>query len=149
LTDNHTYIFEWDKVDTRLQTPDQVCDFLDQVAAVQSADVSVMIDHGRQPNWFDWLLGARGSLTSPCFNLQKEGEVARLIFGDEAWSEYRAMDPEHPVEAEEDVRRKLSMGELGPAPPEECLDAGRAFGAARHYLLHGERPHWLSYRYVP
>jgi hypothetical protein len=91
---------------------------------------------------------ASEQLISPCFHLQKAGDVARLIFADDAWSEYRALDLDHPVEADEEVRLKLSMGDLGPADPEECLDAARALAAARHYLLHGERPDWLTYRYV-
>lgn len=85
-------------------------------------------------------------MVTPCFKLQKAGDVAAFIFLDDAWSEYRAMDPDGLDGIGEDVGLKLSGGEPTPADPTVCMTAGRAFATARHYPLRGTRPDWLRYR---
>lgn len=143
------YIVEQDEVETRLETAEQVCELLDRLEASPAADhLWVLIDRGRRPSWIKRLFGRSERLVTPCFYLQKAGEVAALTFLDDAWSEFRAVDADRPVEASEEVRRKLSGGEPTPADPEVCMTATRAFAAARHYLLNGARPDWMSYRYV-
>jgi hypothetical protein len=74
--------------------------------------------------------------------------VAALIFLDDAWSEYRAIDVERPVQPSEDVRKRTSHGEFLPYPIGECMSVERAFAAIAHYVAEGERPPWLTYRYV-
>jgi hypothetical protein len=143
-----SYIVEQDEAETRLETVEQVCGLLDRIAASESADVSVVIDRGRRPSWLRRLFGFSERMVTPCFILQKAGGVATLTFFDEAWSEYRAIDTDRPDEISEDIRLKLSGGEPTTANPEVCMTADRAFAAARHYLLRGTRPDWLSYQYV-
>jgi Immunity protein Imm1 len=94
------------------------------------------------------LFGASDRDIEPCFWLAKAGEVAALTFLDGAWSEYRASDPAYPVQATADQQMALSCGEPTPAPPEVCLQSARALQAAIEYLQSGERPSWLTYRYV-
>jgi hypothetical protein len=147
-TEGLTYIVERDESETRLETAEQVCDLLERVAASGSADVWVLIDRGRRPSWLKRLFGFSERLVTPCFYLERAGDVATLTFLDDAWSEYRAIDPDRPAEVSEEIRHKLSGGEPTPADPDVCMAAGRAFEGARHYLLRGTRPDWMSYRYV-
>jgi hypothetical protein len=44
---------------------------------------------------------------------------------------------------------KIAHGELTPPSPNECLDKAHAFTAIHDFLHRGERPGWLSYKYVP
>jgi hypothetical protein len=150
-----SYIVQWedevqwdDKVETRLETAEEVCRFLDRIATEVDADFWVLIDRGRRPSWVKRLFGLSERVLTPCFHLQKAGEVAALCFLDDAWSEYRALDPERPTDVSEETRLKLSGGELTPVDPEECMTAARAFVAAHHYIMSGKRPEWMSYRYV-
>lgn len=82
------------------------------------------------------------------FALEWCDEVAALIFSDDNWSEFRASDPGHRVEAPEALRKKIAHGDLRPMASEECMQSARAFQAAREYLVELRRPSWLEYRYV-
>lgn len=146
--DKITYIVEQNEVETRFETVEEVCDLLDRLETEASADFWVGIDRGRRPSWVRRLFGMSERLVTPCFSIERAGEVATLTFLDDAWSEYRAVDPDRPVDVSEELRRKVSGGEPTPADPEVCMTATRAFAAARHYLLNGVRPDWMSYRYV-
>jgi hypothetical protein len=146
--EGQSYIVEQDEARTRLETVEQVCELLDRIAAGETADVSVVIERVPSQSRLRRFFGFSGRTVSPCFILQKAGGAAAITFLDEAWSEYRAIDPDRPVGIGEDVRMQLSFGEPTPADPEVCMSADRAFAAARHYLLHGARPEWLSYRFV-
>jgi hypothetical protein len=146
---NSTYVVEWNGSESRLPDAVRVCELLKRVTAADAAELSVRLDYGpRRRNLLERLFGMSDRHIEPCFWLAKAGPVAALTFLDEAWSEYRATDPERPVQATEAQRMALSCGELTPAPPEVCLEASRAFKAATEYLQRGERPDWLSYRYV-
>ena len=144
-----SYIVEQDEAETRLETIEQVCDLLDRIAASASAEVSVVIDRGRRPSWLKRLFGFSEKDCHPMPHFAEGRRRGRTpTFLDEAWSEYRAIDPDRPDGISEDVRLKLSGGEPTPADREVCMTADRAFEAARHYLLRGTRAEWLSYRYV-
>jgi hypothetical protein len=144
-----SYIVELDdEEEVRLETAEEVCRFLDRIASEVDADFWVLIDRGRRPSRVKRLFGLSERVLTPCFHLQKVGEVAFLIFLDDNWSEYRTLDPERPTDVSEETRLKLSGGEPTPVDPEECMTAARAFVAAHHYIMSGKRPEWMSYRYV-
>jgi hypothetical protein len=94
------------------------------------------------------LFGANARDIEPCFWLAKAGDVPALTFHDRVWSDYRATDPDQPVQATSEQRMWLACGEPTPAPPEARLQPTRAFAAAVEHLQRGERPNWLTYRYV-
>ncbi len=109
----------------------------------------MLIDRGRRRrSWLARLLALSDRDVEPCFWLAKSGDAAAITFLDGAWSEYRATDPDRPVQVTAEQRTALSCGEPSPAPPELCLQSARAFAAAAEYLRRGERPGWLTYRYV-
>lgn len=76
------------------------------------------------------------------------GDVASLIFFDNAASEYRAKDAEKPITADEVARKAIAHGEVALHPPEQCMSLGRARQAINEYLKTGVRPEWLQYEYV-
>jgi hypothetical protein len=86
---------------------------------------------------------SRGYFAVEWFN-----QVASLIFLDENWSEYRALDRSVPVAASEEERSHVSHGEAKPAPLEECMAKERAFIAIAESLESSARPVWLQYRVV-
>lgn len=145
-----TYIIEVNEVETRLTDPASVSDLLMGIAASVAAEVWVMIDHGRRRlNFLDRLFGGSDRDVEFCFWLAKAGDVAAITFLDRACSEYRAVDPAHPVRATDEQRMALSGGEPTPAPTEVCLRASRAIQAAVEYVQTGRRPIWMRYHYVP
>lgn len=149
MAEDWEYIVEVNESETRSPNLESVLGLLAKVATSERAEVWVQIDHGRRRrSWLERLFGVSDRHIEPCFWLAKIGDVAALTFLDAAWSEYRATDPACPVEATEDQRLALSCGEPTPAPLEVCLRADRAFTAATEYLARGERPGWLTYRYV-
>jgi hypothetical protein len=137
-----------DETEIRLDTVAQVCEYLDQAAVNPTADFTVLADHGRRPSLLKRLFGLSEQMVSPCFCLARAAGAATLTFTDDNWSEYRAIDPERPSNVTADIRKRLSDGEPTPADQELCMAAARAFAAARHFMLQGVRPDWLSYRYV-
>jgi hypothetical protein len=148
--DGASYIVECNGTETRLPDAAAVREVLTRAAAAESCELWVLLDRGpRRRSWLGRLLGTPARDVEPCFWLGKVGGVAVLTFLDGAWSEYRATDPDGPAAATEAERVALSCGESTQAPPELCLWAGRAFAAVAEYLLRGERPGWLAYKYVP
>jgi hypothetical protein len=118
LIEERTYIVEVDESETRLPDSASVCELLKQIAAAETTELWVKIDHGRRRRSFlARLFGASDRDIEPCFWLAKAGDVAALTFLDGAWSEYRATDPAYPVQATADQRMALSCGEPTPAPP--------------------------------
>jgi hypothetical protein len=87
-------------------------------------------------------------MQAPRFALEWSDGIGSLIFLDDAVSEYRAIDSKHPIEATQEVRTRISHGELAPHPSEECLSLDRALKAIEEFLQAGQRPDWLEYRYV-
>lgn len=82
------------------------------------------------------------------FAVEWSHEFACLIFFDENWSEYRALDTSVPVDASEEERTHISHGEAKAALPEECMTKERAFQAIAESLQTSTRPTWLQYRFV-
>jgi hypothetical protein len=143
------FIVEVNESETRLPDSRSVCGLLCQIATAVEVSLWVKIDHGpRRRNLLQRLFGASARDIEQCFWLAKAGDVAVLTFLDRAWSEYRSTDPAYPVQATAEQRIALSAGEPTPAPPEVCLQVDRALQAAIEYLQSGERPSWLTYRYL-
>jgi hypothetical protein len=143
-----TYVIEHDELQTRFTSAAEMCAHLDRLAEHDNFDVWVLLDVGRRRGWLWRLLGYNAQVLTPCFHLEKAGEFAALTFLDDAWSEYRAVDPDRGVEAPVEVRLKLSGGEPNPASPEICFSAEKALAAAKHFLLEGKKPNWLTYQFV-
>ena len=141
------WIAEVNDVDTRFRTKDDLIAHLSTLEPLAAGSLSVQVDRGPTKGWLRFLGGAKRDI-EPCFTVEWAGSYASLIFHDDAWSEYRAIDHEQPVVASEDERRKIAHGELAPHPTEECMAKTRAFVAIREFLESGARPNWLRYRYV-
>lgn len=82
------------------------------------------------------------------FAVEWFGQVASLIFLDDDWSEYRAIDSSAPVKASEDERSQVAHGEVTPPPQDECMSKERAFQAIAESIEASDRPNWLHYRVV-
>jgi len=141
------WIAEFNEVETRFPAKDQLAVYLTSLQSRPAGRVSILIDRG-PVRGLQGLLGHKRDVVS-CFSLEWDGAYASLIFHDEEWSEYRAIDHECPVWPTDDERGKVAQGELTPPPPEECLGKARAFAAIRDFLHIGARPGWLFYKYVP
>jgi hypothetical protein len=122
---------------------------LDQIKVAQSLGHGRLVLSsviGQAPLW-KRLLGAknesRGHFAVEWFN-----QVASLIFLDENWSEYRAIDGAGPIEASDEERTQVAHGEVKPHPKAECLSKERAFRAIAESLESDARPAWLQYRVV-
>ena len=109
--------------------------------------LSISHDDGPRP-WWQRFLGLAPRYVSGFAALEWADGFASLIFLDENWSEYRALDEQFPVTPPEIVRIKIAHGEPSPHPPNECMDKVRAFQALQEALQTGVRPGWLSYRFV-
>ena len=82
------------------------------------------------------------------FSMEWCNQVASLIFLDENWSEYRAIDGSAPIAASEEERLYIAHGEKRPHPIEECMSRERAFRAITESIESCARPAWLQYRVV-
>jgi hypothetical protein len=82
------------------------------------------------------------------FALEWHNQIANLIFHDEKWSEYRAIDKENLVYAIEHDRLKVAQGEKIAPLNEECISKQRALAAVSEYLQNNKRPSWLGYNFV-
>jgi len=140
------WIVETNEVDRRFHTIGEVLGHLEGLEAQPSGQASVRVARVPVTGWKRFL-GVVGQ-DSPCFAVEWDGPYASLIFHDDAWSEYRAIDESHPVQPTEDQRRRIAHGELTPHPLEECMDKARAFTAMREYFGGRARPSWLKYRYI-
>ena len=103
-------------------------------------------DGGKRPLW-QRMLGLKRYVDS-LFVIEWADEDASLIFYDQDWSEYRALDKEIPRFPTETIRRKIAQGEDNPIDPGECLIKERAFTAIREFMKTRERPRWLFYHFV-
>ena len=140
------WIAEFNEVETRFPTMDQLAAYLASLQNGPSGRVSVLIDRGSVRGRLGFLGRKRDVMSCSC--VEWDGAYASLIFHDEAWSEYRAIDHDCPVWPTDVERRKIAHGELTPPPQNECMDKVRAFTAIRDFLHIGARPGWLSYKYV-
>ena len=109
--------------------------------------LSVSYDDGPRPRW-QQLFGLAPRSASGFAALEWAGDFASLIFLDNNWSEHRALDTQHPVDPPDVVRTQIAHGELAHHPTSECMAKARAFQALQEALQSGNRPGWLSYRFV-
>jgi hypothetical protein len=98
-------------------------------------------------SWFARFLGVHPRFLQMHLAIEWRGDVASLIFFDDAVSEYRAKDPE-PIQTDEITRKAISHGEPTPHPTDQCMALDRARLAVEEYLRTGVRPGWLQYEYV-
>ena len=142
-----TWIAEMDDVEARYPTKEALLAALSGFQERAQGGLSVSIDRGLNKGWLRFLGGAERDVV-PCLSLEWFDQYASLIFLDDAWSEYRAIDTEHPVAPEEEIRKLIAHGEPSAHPIEECMSTVRAFDAAHEFIESGERPTWLSFKYV-
>ena len=95
-----------------------------------------------------FVFGLHSRLLLMHFAVEWSGDVASLIFLDDAASEHRALDRERPVQADEATRIAIAHGEVTPHPLDQCVALDRAQQAIEEYLRTGVRPEWLQYDYV-
>jgi hypothetical protein len=141
------WVIEIDEVETSFATTDEAIPFVNNLQDQQSGRAILTLDYGPVKGWKRFLGSKRN--VSPCCAIEWNEPIASLIFFDDAWSEYRAIDESHPVQATDDQRHRIAHGELSPHPLEECMELTRAFAAVREYLGSRTRPNWMKYRYVP
>lgn len=115
--------------------------------SMQSGHLRVGKDGGLRP-WWQRFLGMQSRYVDSLFALEWSNQLACLLFHDENWSEYRAIDESPPVTANEELRLEFSNNVENSAPIDECMDKDRAFQAVREYLAQSSRPSWLKYRFV-
>lgn len=99
-------------------------------------------------SWFSRFLGLHPRFLLMRFAIEWSGDVASLIFFDDAVSEYRAKDAERPIPADEVARKAIAHGEPDAHPLDQCMALVRAREAIEEYMRSGTRPGWLQYQYV-
>ncbi len=122
-------------------------DFLLKAEQMQNGRLWVGKDGGARP-WWHRFLGTQPRYVDSLFAIEWCGEYASLIFHDEKWSEYRAIDESSPVTPSDEVLLKISHGEAKPSSIEEYMYKARSMLAVREYFAQNARPSWLKYRYV-
>jgi hypothetical protein len=138
---------EIDEVDTAFDRPEELGRHVADLGKQPAGRFAILLDRGPVDGWRRFL--GRKRDVSPFLAIEWHGPYPSLIFHDDAWSKYRALDRTHPVPATEEERRHIAHGEPVGPPPEECMDKGRAFQAIAESLETQVRPPWLDYRYVP
>jgi hypothetical protein len=141
------WVAELDERDTHFASLAALQLFLKQLERLDHGRIFVFRMVGTRP-FRQRLMGMNRRMASPCFAMEWTDGFASLIFHDDAWSEYRAIDHDHPVSPNEDVRTRISHGENRPHPINECMLVSRAFSAINSYTETLSRPTWLSYKYV-
>lgn len=141
-----SWIIELNEVDSRIEKLAELSAHIDGAESLPQGSLSIYSDVGPRPLW-QRMFGAKRIVVS-YFSLEWYAEFASLIFHDDDWSEFRSLDQECPVAPPSDVRLKIAHGELKPHPQEECLMKSRAFEAVRAFIACGDRPSWLTYRFV-
>ncbi len=130
-----------------LDSINEVLDLLKSVEYLETCRVWVGKDGGPRP-WWHRLLGLQNRYIESFFALEWHNQIAFLIFHDENWSEYRAIDNEYPVSANEQDRLKVAQGDSIAPTNEECISKQRALNAVSEYLQQNKRPKWLEYNFV-
>lgn len=125
----------------------ELIQLLNRAEGMSSGRLWLGVDGGLRP-WWHRLLGSQPRYVDALLSVEWADDYASLIFHDESWSEYRAVDREAPVKPSEEIKLKISHGEMKPHPAEECMQRDRAFKAIRELLDSHVRPAWLSYRFV-
>lgn len=141
------WIGELDEVETRFQSRDALIRFVRELRVKSAGRLCAFAECGLRPRW-KRLLGMSEYECFSLFALEWSDGAAALIFNDDDWSEYRAVDSDSKVEAPESVRLRIAHGDSRPWPADQTLDAARAFLAVGEYLEGLRRPEWLQYRYI-
>ena len=131
----------------RFAAADDLSEYLEELSVQPEGKVAACMEYGDRP-WWQRFLGMSEKDFALEFAIEWSGEFACLIFFDDAGSEYRVLDREMKAIPAESIRRRLSHGELTPAPSDECMTTTRAWAALHEYLRFDARPTWLDYRYV-
>ena len=137
--------FDCDGETRTLATAADVADAVRRCRTVPAGTLWISFDDGPRP-WWQRFLGASPRYVSGFATITWSDGFAILMFLDDAWSEFRASDPEQPVEPALAIRERLANGEPSPPAPEECMSAERAFDAVLEALGSGSRPRWLRYQ---
>ena len=140
------WIAEVDDVQTEFPTAEALVAHLAALEQEASGHLWVLTDRGPTKGWRRFF-GPKRDVT-PCFTVEWDTGFASLIFLDDSWSEYRAIDSGQPVSPSEEIRLRISHGEPTPHPTEQCMDKARAFAAMREFIASGDRPDWLTYKHV-
>ena len=138
--------FELNDENRVLASAQEVSKAIESCRRLDRGGLSLSYDDGPRPLWHRFFGATR--YVSGFASIEWADGVASLIFLDDNWSEYRAIDKEVPVNASEAVRRAISHGEPCPHPADECIGKGRAFQALQEALESGVHPGWLTYRFV-
>ncbi|OFJ05931.1 hypothetical protein BFX25_13945 [Vibrio cholerae] len=138
---------EINKEKKELISTDEVFELLKSVENLETCRIWLGKDGGPRP-WWHRLLGTRKRFVDSLFALEWHNQIAILIFHNENWSEYRAIDQEHPVSVSENDRLEIAQGEKIAPSNEECISKQRALAAVYEYLQSGKRPNWLNYNFV-
>ena len=140
------WVVDFDEVETRFDTCERAAKHVATLEHHERGRIVVTIDHGPTTFWYR-IFGIKRRVGC-AFMIEWHTGYASLAFSDENWSEYWAVDNEHPVHPSEEVRRAISHGEPTPQPKEQCIEKERAFAAIREYFASESRPAWLQYEYV-
>lgn len=138
---------ELNEVQEEVRSIEELNRVIGRLETLRSGRLWVGRDGGQRP-WWQRFLGAQPRYVDALFSLEWFDQYACLIFYDERWSEYRVRDDTMPVFPVEEVRSKISHGELQACSVEECMKKDRAIAAIQEFVDHGSRPNWLKYRYV-
>ncbi|WP_435105916.1 Imm1 family immunity protein [Arhodomonas sp. AD133] len=141
------WLYELDEEDNVARSRAELDQVLGRAEAMPSGRLWVGVDGGPRP-WWHRLVGLQPRFVEALLSVEWAADYASLIFHDENWSEYRAMDEALVVQPDEQVRARIAHGEARPHPVEECMHRERAFKAIRELIDTGARPEWLSYRVV-
>ena len=104
-------------------------------------------DGGARP-WWHRLFGTQKRYVDSLFSLEWCSDAASLIFHDRDWNEYRALKPIDAPSFSEEIRLKISHGEVKPVDENECINKDLAFKAISELVDSGIRPNWLQYKFV-
>ncbi|WP_157480996.1 MULTISPECIES: hypothetical protein [unclassified Lysobacter] len=141
------WYFELNDEDHVLDSSKEVAEAVRACLDRDQGRLSISYDDGPRPRW-QRFLGLAPRYISGFAALEWADDFASLIFLDDNWSEYRALDAKEPVVPPEATRTQIAHGELLPHPASECVHKDRAFQALLEALQTGGRPGWLSYRFV-
>jgi hypothetical protein len=140
------WIVDLNDIESRFESKVEMATHLDGLEKLPDGRLSLMVDHGPVTGWRR-VFGVKRDV-SGCFSVEWYSHYASLIFLGDSWSEYRVRDTARPVQSSDDDRTRIAHGEFQAHPIDECMEKGRAFTAIREYLKTGERPTWLTYKFV-
>ena len=141
------WFLELDGNDQSFDTVNELILCVEKIQVSSSGKLSISYDDGPRP-WWGRFLGLAPRYISGFTALQWCNDFSSLIFLDEDWSEYHVLDKTHPVNPPDSLRLRIDHGNLTPRAIEDCMGKERAFRALREALQTGERPDWVSYRFV-